>query len=437
LTADWNVGAFDLTAVDMTATGSMTGNNVTASPTLSAEALTNVAGWTAAGNWTYAGGKWSHSTGDATALTATGETAIVAGTKYEITMTITTSVAGIGLTISLGGQTFPSVSTGAPTTYTFNVTATSTTALAITPTSGTWVGSIDAISVKLVTQGQLNAEGITLNSGQLELPLGNATYPAIKFNSGGLYDSGLGTIRVAISTGTVAQFSNLGLYLFGGYYISIYDLILRNGGTATLQLGNDAATATAQTIKAHDGFGTNIVGADLTIKPGAGTGSGAGGGYYVATAPAGGSGTSENSYVNRLSINSTGDVSHLGANLQSTNIKQATVVVTTTAAATATATNLIPAGSMVVGVTCRNTTAVTGSGLTGYSIGDGSDVDRWGSNVNPAINEVTDLSDVTITSVPLYAAATSVVLTGVGGSFNADATIRVTVHYLSLTAPST
>jgi hypothetical protein len=92
----------------------------------------------------------------------------------------------------------------------------------------------------------------------------------------------------------------------------------------------------------------------------------------------------------------------------------------------------------VLGVTCRNTTAVTGdAGFTGYDIGDGSDVDRWGANVNPAINETTDLTDCTITSVPIYAAATSVVLTQVGGSaFVADKTIRVTVHYISLTAPT-
>lgn len=142
--------------------------------------------------------------------------------------------------------------------------------------------------------------------------------------------------------------------------------------------------------------------------------------------------------TNRLQIGTTGTVSHLGANGQAANIMQATVVVTTTAAATATATNLIPAGSMVVGVTCRNTTAVTGdAGFTGYNIGDGSDADRWGANVNPASNETTDLSDCTITSAPIYAAATSVVLTQVGGSrFDADKTIRVTVHYVSLTAPT-
>ncbi|MFA5378046.1 MAG: hypothetical protein WC455_20005, partial [Dehalococcoidia bacterium] len=42
LTADWANPAYSISALNLTAT-----------PTLSAEQLTNVAGWTAAGNWTY------------------------------------------------------------------------------------------------------------------------------------------------------------------------------------------------------------------------------------------------------------------------------------------------------------------------------------------------------------------------------------------------
>ena len=157
--------------VTLGATNGSAGGTLTVNPTLSAEALTNVAGWTAAGNWTYAAlTGWSHATGSATALTATGETAVAIGTKYEIVMTLTTSVAGGGLAVSLGGQSFAVVSaTGA---YTYNVTALSTAALAITPTSGTWVGSL-TISVKIVTLGQIVSEGITMNSGQLLLPNGN------------------------------------------------------------------------------------------------------------------------------------------------------------------------------------------------------------------------------------------------------------------------
>lgn len=130
----------------------------------------------------------------------------------------------------------------------------------------------------------------------------------------------------------------------------------------------------------------------------------------------------------------------VNANGQSTNIKQATMLLTIgpVAAATDTCLNLIPAGSMVVGVTTRVTTAVTGSsGFTGFSIGDGTDADRWGANVAPGLNETTDLTDCTITSIPIYSSATSIILTQVGGAtFNTGGVVRVTVHYISLTAPT-
>ncbi len=150
-------------------------------------------------------------------------------------------------------------------------------------------------------------------------------------------------------------------------------------------------------------------------------------------------GTGGKTFVEKFGVDNSGYGYFGGANGQTTNIKQATVVVTTTAAGTATATNLIPAGSMVIGVSTRVTTAVTGdAGFTGINIGDGSDPDRWGANVNPALDETTDLTDCTIISAPIYAAATSVVLTQVGGStFNAGGVVRITVHYINLTAPST
>jgi hypothetical protein len=140
----------------------------------------------------------------------------------------------------------------------------------------------------------------------------------------------------------------------------------------------------------------------------------------------------------RAQIDTSGNIKHLGLNSQSTNFQQATVVVTTTAAGTATATNLIPAGSMVVGVTCRNISAIAGDALTGYNVGDGANADRWGANVSPNINETTDLTDAVVLTPVIFTAATSVVLTQVGGTtFTAGGTVRVTVHYISLTAPAT
>ena len=125
-------------------------------------------------------------------------------------------------------------------------------------------------------------------------------------------------------------------------------------------------------------------------------------------------------------------VSALGANAQESKILQATAQSAAMAGATATLANLIPAGSLVLGVTVHPTTAITsGDGATTYNVGDGTDADRWGLNILFAAD--VKLTDITITSPPYYAAATSVVLTANAGTFNAGV-VRVTVHYITLVA---
>jgi hypothetical protein len=67
--------------------------------------------------------------------------------------------------------------------------------------------------------------------------------------------------------------------------------------TSVLQFGADAATATAQTIKAHDGSGTDKAGASLTINGGQSTGTGIGGALIKNTSLTGASSTNTaNSY---------------------------------------------------------------------------------------------------------------------------------------------
>jgi hypothetical protein len=286
LTADWNVGAFDLTAVDMTATGTVTGNNLTATPMVGNEALTNVAGWTPTTNWTYAAGTiWRHATGNATALTATGETAIAIGTKYEIVMVLTTTVAGGGLAVSLGGQSFAVVSaTGA---YTFNVTAISTAALAITPTSGTWVGDL-TISVKILAAntGIINAEGITLNSGQLLLPNGSSgalTIAASKSPTCGIYFSPIGNAMAMVSGGATAMIFEYGSIRANADINFSYDPYIGTGGTNTLRIGVDGAAPVDHEIRGPNGTGNDKPGGALSIADGAGTGVGIGGGTKLRT----------------------------------------------------------------------------------------------------------------------------------------------------------
>lgn len=117
-------------------------------------------------------------------------------------------------------------------------------------------------------------------------------------------------------------------------------------------------------------------------------------------------------------------------NGQVINVRSAETALTGLSGATATATSLIPAGSLVLGVSCRVTTAITGA--TTFDVGDGSDVDAFGAAIAIALDTTTDLTDSTITAAPIYASATNVVLTANGSNFTGGA-VRVTVHYMTIT----
>ncbi len=102
--------------------------------------------------------------------------------------------------------------------------------------------------------------------------------------------------RGALSTTT-------GQIVFGGAHggndASFSDLYVGNGVT------NSSKNATF-TINATGGSGTNNAGAALALAGGKGTGSGAGGSVIIQTAPAGSSGASVGTLVERLAIDSTG-----------------------------------------------------------------------------------------------------------------------------------
>lgn len=99
--------------------------------------------------------------------------------------------------------------------------------------------------------------------------------------------------------------------------------------------------------------------------------------------------------------------------------------------ATVTATNLIPDGAIVVGVTTKVTVSLgTGGGTTGYQVGDGTDPDRWGQIVGTTAGTSTDNTNWTATTVQAFIAANSVVITADGGNFNGTGSIEVSVQYL-------
>ncbi len=84
------------------------------------------------------------------------------------------------------------------------------------------------------------------------------------------------------------------------------DVRLSRDAANRLQLGADAATPVAQTIKAADGTGTNVAGSPMQLSGGSGTGSADGGEVRLLTAPAGSSGATANSAVVRLTVKPSG-----------------------------------------------------------------------------------------------------------------------------------
>jgi len=115
-------------------------------------------------------------------------------------------------------------------------------------------------------------------------------------------------------------------------------------------------------------------------------------------------------------------------NFQRLAITSASVTLSALSGASVTATGLIPAGAVVMGVTSRVSTLITGA--DGYQIGTGADADRWADKTGVAVGTTTDNRDWTAGTIENFAAATDVIVTAKTANFTAGA-IVVTVHYLA------
>jgi hypothetical protein len=97
------------------------------------------------------------------------------------------------------------------------------------------------------------------------------------------------------------------------------------------------------------------------------------------------------------------------------------------ASATTTGT-FIPDGAVVVGVTTRVSTLLTGA--TGYTIGDGTDADRWGDITGTAVGTTSDNRDWTAGTIECFTAGGNITLTAKTSNFTAGA-IEISVFYLA------
>lgn len=97
--------------------------------------------------------------------------------------------------------------------------------------------------------------------------------------------------------------------------------------------------------------------------------------------------------------------------------------------------NLIPAGSVIIGVSIRVTTLITsGTGLS-FTIGDGTNAAAFGTGIAFTAGTTTTMANWTLTSAPVYASAANIVLTCTGGTFTAGA-VRAHVAYIQTVAPT-
>lgn len=203
-------------------------NTVEAS--IGAELITNAAdrdfsganNWTGT-NWTVGGGVYTHVAGANTASLA--GYAAVAGATYVITITMTTTTPGDVYFTYGGGSNKPIYTT----LTTYYVTATNAGGLNITP-SGTWEGTIDNISIKLLTATSspvslLNSSGTVLSS----LRGNNTTSVGIGLNA--LKFSPAAAINnLAIGSDTLS-------YVTGSGNVAIGTSAMKNAGTAGNNVG--------------------------------------------------------------------------------------------------------------------------------------------------------------------------------------------------------
>lgn len=99
--------------------------------------------------------------------------------------------------------------------------------------------------------------------------------------------------------------------------------------------------------------------------------------------------------------------------------------------------DVFPARSRALGVTCRVDTVLAGTGLTTWSLGDGTDADLYGASLAKTAGTVVDES--TYTASPLTQAwatsAADLTMTAAAGQFDSGA-VTCCGYYYEFTAPS-
>lgn len=203
------------------------------------------------------------------------------------------------------------------------------------------------------------------------------------------------------------------------------------------------ATPTAYTINGTGGSGTDIAGANLQLAGGKGTGTGAGGAINFQFARPGSTGSSLNSLTTIFSMDGDADETKLtqtNVNGATTLTGQITESITLNTGGTTTDSTIdLPANSIILSVTARVTTTITTA--TAWRVGDATVDDRFTSDNSTLTAGTTGVginqwkADRTTAGQGPYQASTAKVRVTTTGTPGAGV-IRITVHYITLTAPT-
>jgi len=133
--------------------------------------------------------------------------------------------------------------------------------------------------------------------------------------------------------------------------------------------------------------------------------------------------------ANAQTFNIYGDYAS-ATDYQRSGIVTSRTATTVPSAASFTLSGFIPDGAFLIGITTRVDTTCTTA--TGYTVGDGSDVDLWGVSAAVAEGTATGSADFTAAgaSGTLYTSAQDVVVTSSGGNFDGTGVITVCAHYM-------
>ncbi len=212
----------------------------------------------------------------------------------------------------------------------------------------------------------------------------------------------------SVAIGRAAQSTAANQFVVGG-----------NGGQISdAYIGNGVTNAAPGDIRIHStqGSGTDIAGADIYLRGGAGTGTGSGGTQHFQSAPAGLTGTALNSYVDVVTIDGEGDLTIWGNPLEllKTDYSADTITVKGTWDFSAATESGVDSATALAanGTNCAAGQWAAGVDASGNAEGCTADDTGTDSDDDLSNNQIGDLNDVSETGAD---AGEALVSDGAGG----------------------